>query len=297
MGPVQVRVAARAALAVRRKTGGPVRALLAIPTIGWVALFFAIPLVLMLVYSFATISLVTFDTTFGWTWSNYRQIFDHLYLDTLIRSVLLSVSATLGCLLLGFPLAYFISRQSLRRQRLLLVLVIVPFWTSFIVRTYAMENLLGPGGPVDHLARLLGAAHGLVLLYTPAAIGIGILYSYLPLMVLPIYVSLERIDTALLDAADDLGARPRRAFWRITVPLAAPGILVGCLIVGIPALGEYVIPEVLGGGKTLMLGNVISEQFLSVGNTPFGSAIAVVLMAVMAVALLGLRRARKLEDA
>jgi ABC-type spermidine/putrescine transport system permease subunit I len=274
----------------------PVRAILAVPTIGWVALFFAVPLVLVLVYSFATVSLVTFNTTFGWTWSNYRQIFDHLYLDTAIRSVLLSVSATAGCLLLGFPLAYFISRQPQRRQRLLLVLVIVPFWTSFIIRTYAMENLLGPGGPVDHLARLLGASHGLVLLYTPAAIGIGILYSYLPLMVLPIYVSLERIDAALLDAAGDLGAPPRRAFWRITVPLAAPGILVGCLIVGIPAMGEYVIPEVLGGGKTLMLGNVISEQFLSVGNTPFGSAIAVVLMVALAVALIGLRRARKLEE-
>jgi spermidine/putrescine transport system permease protein len=270
--------------------------ILALPTIGWVALFFAVPLVLVLVYSFASISLVTFNTTFGWTWSNYRQILDHLYLDTLIRSVVLSVSATAGCLLLGFPLAYFISRQPPRRQRLLLVLVIVPFWTSFIVRTYAMENLLGPGGPVDHLARLLGFSHGLVLLYTPAAIGIGILYSYLPLMVLPVYVSLERIDAALLDAAGDLGAAPRRAFWRVTVPLAAPGILVGCLIVGIPAMGEYVIPEVMGGGKTLMLGNVISEQFLSVGNWPFGSAIAVVLMAAMAVALSGLRRARKLEE-
>jgi ABC-type spermidine/putrescine transport system permease subunit I len=296
MGPVQVRVAAREAGAVKGQVGRSVRAILALPTIGWVALFFAVPLVLVLVYSFATVSLVTFTTTFVWTWSNYGQIFDHLYLDTLIRSVLLSVSATAGCLLLGFPLAYFISRQPPRRQRLLLVLVIVPFWTSFIVRTYAMENLLAPHGPVDHLARLLGASHGLVLLYTPAAIGIGILYSYLPLMVLPIYVSLERIDAALLDAAWDLGAPPRRAFWRITVPLAAPGILVGCLIVGIPAMGEYVIPEVLGGGKTLMLGNVISEQFLSVGNTPFGSAIAVVLMLAMAIALIGLRRARKLEE-
>jgi len=296
MGPVQVRVAARGAGAVKGKVGRSIRAILALPTIGWVALFFAVPLVMVLVYSFATISLVTFNTTFGWTWSNYRQIFDHLYLDTFIRSVLLSVSATAGCLLLGFPLAYFISRQTPRRQRLLLVLVIVPFWTSFIVRTYAMENLLGPGGPVDHLARLLGFSQGLVLLYTPAAIGIGILYSYLPLMVLPIYVSLERIDAALLDAAWDLGALPRRAFWRVTVPLAAPGILVGCLIVGIPAMGEYVIPEVLGGGKTLMLGNVISEQFLSIGNAPFGSAIAVVLMLAMAAALFGLRRARKLEE-
>jgi spermidine/putrescine transport system permease protein len=276
--------------------GRSVRTILAIPTIGWVALFFAIPLGIVLVYSFATISLVTFSTTFGWTWSNYSQVFQSLYLGTLIRSVLLSVSATAGCLLLGFPLAYFISRQPLRVQRLLLLLVIIPFWTSFIVRTYAIENLLGPGGPVDHLARLLGFSNGLVLLYTPAAIGIGILYTYLPLMVLPIYVSLERIDASVLDAAGDLGARPRRAFRRVTVPLAAPGILVGCVIVGIPALGEYVIPEVLGGGKTLMLGNVISYQFLATGDTPFGSAVAVVLMLAMAVALLGLRGARKVEE-
>jgi ABC-type spermidine/putrescine transport system permease subunit I len=273
-----------------------VRTILAIPTVGWVALFFAIPLGIVLVYSFATINLVTFSTTFGWTWSNYSQVFNSLYLGTLVRSVLLSLSATAGCLLLGFPLAYFISRQPLRAQRLLLLLVIIPFWTSFIVRTYAIENLLGPGGPVDHLATLLGFRNGLVLLYTPAAIGIGILYSYLPLMVLPIYVSLERIDASMLDAAGDLGARPRRAFRRVTVPLAAPGILVGCVIVGIPALGEYVIPEVLGGGKTLMLGNVISYQFLSTGDTPFGSAIAVVLMLAMAVALLGLRGARKVEE-
>ena len=294
MGPVQVRVASPGA--VRNVLGRAVQAILAIPTIGWVALFFAVPLGMIFVYSFATISLVTFNTSFGWTGSNYSQILDPLYLDTLIRSVLLSISATAGCLLLGFPLAYFISRQRPRTQRLLLVLVIVPFWTSFIVRTYAMENLLGPGGPVDHLARLLGFAHGLVFLNTPAGIGIGILYAYLPLMVLPIYVSLERIDAALLDAAWDLGARPRRAFWRVTLPLAAPGMLVGCVIVGIPAMGEYVIPEVMGGGKTLMLGNVISEQFLSVGNAPFGSAIAVVLMVAMALALFGLRRARKLEQ-
>jgi ABC-type spermidine/putrescine transport system permease subunit I len=273
-----------------------VRAILAVPTIGWVALFFAVPLGIVLVYSFATVNLITFNTTFGWTWSNYSQVFQSLYLDTLVRSVLLSLSATAGCLLLGFPLAYFISRQPLRAQRLLLLLVIIPFWTSFIVRTYAIENLLGPGGPVDHLATLLGFSNGLVLLYTPAAIGIGILYSYLPLMVLPIYVSLERIDASVLDAAGDLGARPHRAFWRVTVPLAAPGILVGCVIVGIPALGEYVIPEILGGGKTLMLGNVISYQFLSTGDTPFGSAIAVVLMLAMAVALLGLRGARHVEE-
>ena len=295
MGSVQVGVAREPAPARRLRAW--FRSLLALPTIAWVGLFFAVPLGLIVLYSFASVSLVTFDITFGWTWSNYSQIAQRLYLDTLTRSVLLSVTATAGCLLLGFPLAYFVSRQPPRMQRALLALIMIPFWTSFIVRTYAIENLLGPGGPLDHLARAVGYSHGLVLLYTPNAIAVGILYSYLPLMVLPIYVSLERIEPALIDAAADLGARPRRSFWRVTVPLAAPGILVGCVIVGIPAMGEYVIPEVLGGGKTLMLGNVLSAQFLSVGNDPFGSAIAVVLMVVMAIALLALPRARKLEAA
>jgi spermidine/putrescine transport system permease protein len=272
------------------------RGLLALPTVGWVVLFFAVPLGMVIVYSLATISLVTFNISFGWTLSNYRQIYDPLYFNTLVRSVELSVGATIGCLLLGFPLAYFISRQSTRWQRVLLVFVIVPFWTSFIVRTYAMVNLLQNNGPLNDALNGLGITHGaLNLLYTPRSIAIGIVYSYLPLMVLPIYVSLERIDPALLDAASDLGASGRRVFRRVVLPLARPGVVVGCIIVGIPAMGEYVIPEILGGGKTLMLGNVISDQYLSVGDIPFGSAIAVLLMAVMALVLLISRRFGALE--
>jgi len=257
-------------------------------------LFFLIPLGLVVVYSFATISLVTYNISFGWTLSNYRQIHDPLYFNTLTRSIFLSVSATLGCLLLGFPLAYFISRQPSRWQKLLLVLVIVPFWSSFIVRTYAIVNLIDNGGPLQHLLHTLHVLSGpLNILYTPKGIALGIVYSYLPLMVLPIYVSLERIDYNLVDAANDLGANPRRTFRRVTLPLAMPGVVVGCIIVGIPALGEYVIPEILGGGKTLMLGNVITDQFLSVGDYPFGSAIAVALMVVMAVALIVFRLAQR----
>jgi spermidine/putrescine transport system permease protein len=244
---------------------------------------------MVLVYSFASISLVTYNISFGWTLSNYRQIHDPLYFDTLTRSLFLSASTTLGCLLLGFPLAYYISRQPSRWQKLLLVLVIVPFWTSFIVRTYAIVNLIDNGGPLQHFLHALHVLSGpLNILYTPKGI-----YSYLPLMVLPIYVSLERIDYNLVDAANDLGANPRRTFRRVTLPLAMPGVVVGCIIVGIPALGEYVIPEILGGGKTLMLGNVITDQFLSVGDYPFGSAIAVALMVVMAVALIGFRLAQR----
>lgn len=278
---------------MKARVAASLRGLLALPTLAWVLLFFLVPLGLIVVYSFATISLVTYNISYGWTLSNYRQIYDPLYFDTLTRSIFLSVTATIGCLLLGFPLAYFISRQPARWQRLLLVLVIVPFWSSFIVRTYAMVNLIDNGGPLEDLLHTLLVWSGpLNILYQPKGIALGIIYSYLPLMVLPIYVSLERIDYALIDAAGDLGANQRRTFRRVTLPLAMPGVAVGCIIVGIPALGEYVIPEILGGGKTLMLGNVITDQFLSVGDYPFGSAIAVALMAVMAIALLLVRVVR-----
>jgi ABC-type spermidine/putrescine transport system permease subunit I len=272
------------------RVAASLRNLLALPTLVWMLLFFLVPLAMVLVYSFASISLVTYNIGFGWTLSNYRQIHDPLYFDTLTRSLFLSASTTLGCLLLGFPLAYYISRQPSRWQKLLLVAVIVPFWSSFIVRTYAVVNLIDNGGPLEDFLHTLHVWSGpLNILYTPRGIAVGIIYSYLPLMVLPIYVSLERIDYALIDAANDLGANPRRTFRRVTLPLAMPGVAVGCIIVGIPALGEYVIPEILGGGKTLMLGNVITDQFLAVGDIPFGSAIAVALMAVMALALLGVR--------
>ncbi|HEX2586882.1 MAG TPA: ABC transporter permease [Gaiellales bacterium] len=272
------------------------RGALALPTAAYVVAFFVVPLVVIVVYSFARVSLVTFDISFDWNLDNYRRIHDPLYFDTLTRSVVLSVGATVGCLLLGFPLAYFISRQPRHWQRVLLVFVIVPFWTSFIVRTYATVNLLEQHGPLADLLRALHVIHGpLTILYTPKAVAIGIIYSYLPLMVLPIYVALERIDDELLAAAADLGASPQRVFRRVTLPLALPGVAVGCVIVGIPAMGEYVIPEILGGGKTLMLGNVITDQFLSVGDIPFGSAIAVVLMALMAAVLLATRRFTRVE--
>jgi spermidine/putrescine transport system permease protein len=258
--------------------------------------FFVVPLGMVIVYSFATISLVTFDISFGWTLDNYHQISDSLYLHTLVRSVELSVSTTIGCLLLGFPLAFFISRQPPRWQRLMLVLVMVPFWTSFIVRTYAIVNLLQDNGPLNDALNGLGITHGsLDLLYTPQSIAIGIVYSYLPTMVLPIFVGLQRIENSVLEAAADLGAKPRRTFRRVTLPLALPGVVVGCLIVGIPAMGEYVIPEILGGGKTLMLGNVITSQFLDVGNLTFGSAIAVALIAAMSLVLLARKYIRPVE--
>jgi ABC-type spermidine/putrescine transport system permease subunit I len=260
---------------------------------------FVIPLGLILVYSFGTEDLISFNVYFGWTTANYTAFASSLYVDTLVRSVALSLGTTLVCAVLGLSLAYFISRQSPRMQRLILAAVIVPFWTSFIVRTYSWVDLLQNLGPIDSLAHTLGLiaprSH-IDLLYTPTAIGIGIVYSYLPLMILPIYVSLERIDPAIYDAGADLGATPWRQFRRIVLPLAMPGLIAGSIIVGVPAMGEYVVPEILGGGKTLMVGNIMANQFQETGNYPFGSALAVTLMALLLVFLLVLRRVQPLES-
>jgi spermidine/putrescine transport system permease protein len=269
------------------------RHLLVLPTGAITLGFFIAPLILILVYSFASENLVSFNINFGWTTANYTAFGSSLYLDTLVRSVTLSVGTTVVCALLGLTLAYYISRQRPRVQRLLLAAVIIPFWTSFIVRIYSWVDILQNDGPLDRVAHALGivgARSHINLLYTPASIGIGIVYSYLPLMILPIYVSLERIDPAIYDAGADLGATPWRQFRRLVLPLAKPGLIAGSIIVGVPAIGEYVIPEILGGGKTLMVGNVIADQFQDTGNYPFGSALAVTLMVLLMVVLFVLRR-------
>jgi spermidine/putrescine transport system permease protein len=199
------------------------------------------------------------------------------------------------CLLVGFPVALTIAQAPGRWQLLLLLAVMVPFWTSFIVRTYGIFNLIGDSGPLSNLLSSLGLIDkgGLRLLFTPVGVGIGIVYSYLPLMILPLYVALERIDRSVIDAANDLGATPTRILRRVILPLAKPGIAAGCILVGIPATGEYVIPQILGGGKTLMVGNVVSDQFLSAGDYPFGSALAMVLTAIVLVVLAILRRGER----
>jgi ABC-type spermidine/putrescine transport system permease subunit I len=253
---------------------------LVLPAFGWTAVFFLAPLILLIAYSFGRIDIITFTVSWGWTTHSYTQIFQSLYLSAIGRSLLLSLGATLACLIAGFPVAYYISLQRGPRQLFLLVAIIVPFWTSFLVRTYAMTNLL------DY--SWLGGGRALD---TPFAVGLGIFYTYLPLMILPLYVALERIDPALRESAADLGARPVRRLRRVIIPLAMPGIIAGCILVGVPSTGEYVIPSILGGGKVLMFGNIVADQFQSTGNYPFGSALAVSLMAVLTIVVLVVRRA------
>jgi spermidine/putrescine transport system permease protein len=263
---------------------------LLLPSGLWTLLFFLGPMVLLVVYSLGSIDLLTFQVSFGWTVGNYTEVFSDLYVTTVGRSLLLSVGATLGCLAVGFPLAYAISRQRGRWQTFLLVAVMIPFWTSFVVRTYGLVNLLDDHGPVADILGWIGLVDGIRVLYTPWGIAIGMVYTYLPLMVLPLFVALERIDPALLSAARDLGSPPHRVFRRVILPLAAPGIVAGCVLVGVPATGEYVVPAILGGGKTLMYGNVVASQFEGLGNYPFGSALAVTLTALVTVIVFVARR-------
>jgi len=267
------------------------RAALAIPALGWTAVFFLAPLAILVVYSFGTIDVLNLQVDLDWTTENYRRIADPLYLETVARSLLIAGVTTFTCLVIGFPVAYFISRRSGVLRIVLLLAVMVPFWTSFVVRTYAWVNLLANGGPVNDALDTLGFGAGaLDVLYTPTAVGIGMVYSYLPLMILPLFVALERVDPSVEQAAADLGASGFSVFRRVTVPLAVPGIVAGCILVGVPAAGEYVIPAILGGEKTLMYGNVVAAQFLEVGDYPFGAALAVSLMILLTVVLIALRR-------
>jgi spermidine/putrescine transport system permease protein len=271
---------------------------LALPGLLWTLAFFLIPLGVMVVYSFGQIDIITFKTTFGWTLDNYRRLDNSIYLHTILRSLEMSFGATLGCLVVGYPVAYTIARQRGRVQTLLLLGIMVPFWTSFVVRTYAWVNLLSADGLVTKVLRATGLeSSSSQLIYTPTAVVIGIVYSYLPLMVLPLYVALERIDPQLKQAASDLGATGLGVFRRVVFPLSMPGVIAGCILVGVPATGEYVIPAILGGDRTLMYGNVVASQFLLVGDYPFGSALAVSLMCLVTVFLIVARsRLARAED-
>lgn len=239
--------------------------------------FFLLPMVVILTYSLLT------RGTYGglglpWTLENYQRLADPLYLTIFLRSFLLAGVVTVLCIPLAFPLALFISRSG-RRKLLWLNLVMLPFFTSLLVRTYAWMFLLRDTGLVNAILLKLGIITSpLPLLYNDGAVLLGLVYSYLPFMVLPVYATLERVDPALLEAAADLGERPWGAIRRVLLPLTRPGILAGSVLVFIPSLGSYLTPDLLGGGKSILVGNVIQNQFTSARDWPFGASIAICLM-------------------
>src|ERR1035437_1131700 len=254
-----------------------------LPAWFWMALLFAAPFAIVLAYSFLTRVYVGVGPP--WTAESYRRLFDPLYLAILWRSFAMALAATALCLLLAFPAALFISRAA-RHKNLYLQLVMLPFWTSFLVRTYAWIFLLRDTGLFNTALQALGITHGpLPLLYNDGAVLLGLVYGYLPFMVLPIYATLDRLDPALVEAAAALGARPLATVWRIVVPLSRPGIVGGSVLVFIPCLGAYLTPDLLGGGRTVMVGNLVQNQFTTARDWPFGAAVSIALMALVALVL------------
>lgn len=240
-----------------------------------IALFFA-PLLIVLAYSLLT------RGPYGgvmepWTVESYQRVFDRLYAEIVARSIWIAAISTVLCLVLGFPLALYIARA--KHKMLLLNLVMLPFWTSFLIRTYAWMFLLRDTGLINSVLLALHLIRQpLPLLFNAGAVTLGLVYGYLPFMVLPLYATLEKLDPSLLDAAADLGANPWVAVWRVVVPLAKPGMIAGCALVFIPCLGAYLTPDLMGGGKTVMVGNLVQNQFTSARDWPFGAAVSLLLM-------------------
>ncbi len=265
------------------------RRLFLAPSAVTMLVLFVAPMAILLAYGFLTRGAYG-GTGLPWTLENWARLPDPLYIGIVMRSFVVAAMSTLLCLALGFPLALFIARSG-RRKSLYLALVILPFWTSFLVRTYAWMFLLRDTGLVNTVLLATGVIEEpLPLLYNYGAVILGLVYGYLPFMVLPLYATLERLDKCLLEAAADLGATPWQALWRVLVPSSMPGIRAGSILVFIPCLGAYLTPDLLGGGKTILVGNLIQNQFTTARDWPFGAAVTLALMAVVMLLLMAMTR-------
>jgi putrescine transport system permease protein len=276
----------------------------------WLLLFFLTPFLMILKISFAEplIAQPPFTALLEWgeqgfagiraTFENYLFLFaDGYYGIIYLASLKMAAIGTLLCLLLGYPMAYFIVRQPPRRRQILLLAVILPFWISFLLRVYAWIGLLGNRGAINELLLRMGIIDApLTLLYNDFAVYLGIVYSYLPFMILPLYANLERLNLDLLDAASDLGARRWQAFVDVTLPLSMPGIVGGCLLVFIPAVGEFTIPALLGGADTLMIGRVLWDEFFINRDWPVASAVSIVLLSLLLVPILWFQHVQNREQ-
>lgn len=261
------------------------------PAALWLLIFFLIPLLMVLLVSFGERGDAG-QVVYSWTLKNYVRFFGkvgerYLYIRIFARSLGIALINTLLCLMMGYPLAYFIARQPTRRRNALLLLVMIPFWTNFLVRTYAWMVILRDTGVINNLFLTLGLiTQPLPLLYNQGAVILGLFYGYLPFMILPLYASIEKLDFSLVEAAQDLGANALRTFLRVVLPLTTPGIVAGSIIVFIPSIGAYVTPDLMGGAKVTMVGNLLQQQFLKVRDWPFGSAAGFILMLTVLAATL-----------
>ena len=253
----------------------------------WLIVFFVLPLIIVLVYSFLTPDSV-YQVRGPFTLNNYVRLTQSSYTLTIWRSIQTAAISTLACLLIGYPLAFYIATRSKASRNFFLLLVVIPFWTNFLVRTYAWLFILNDNGLFNSL--IVNYLHltdtSVQLINTPFAVVVGLVYGYLPFMVLPIYTNVEKFNFRLVEAVYDLGGNDWQAFWRVIFPITLPGIVAGCILVFVPALGAFVTPDLLGGAKALMLGSQINDAVKTTTGKPFGSALSIALMALVSVALL-----------
>jgi spermidine/putrescine transport system permease protein len=248
---------------------------LVLPSLTYQIVFFLGALAILVAFSFATQTGFN-EITYGFSLANYKQVLDATYISIFVRTLVMAGLGTVLTVAVGYPIAYWMARYLGHYKMLALLLIIVPFWTSFLIRTYALKIILDSNG---YLATNLH----IDVMYSATAVAIGLVYNYLPLFILPVFASLERMDWTLIEAANDLSAKPMSAFRQITLPLTLPGLVTGTLLVFIPMTGEYIIPAILSGGKYEFVGNVIGDTFNTAQNPPFGSALALSLMLALSV--------------
>jgi len=268
-----------------RRRRGQTR-LLVVPAALWMIVFFILPLLVVVIYSFLTPS-QRFQAVLPVTIGNYTQVADDTYISVLVRSVVTALTTTAICALIGYPMAFFVATRPPAVRNFFMLLIVIPFWTNFVVRTYSIAFLLNDNGLINSVITeyLKITDTPIKMMYTPFAVYVGLVYGYLPFMILPMYTSIEKFNFRLMEAAADLGANDLRAVWRVLLPSTLPGIAAGCVLVFIPALGAYITPDMLGGAKFLMIGNQINIFVQSTTGKPFGSALSIVMMAIVVVAL------------
>ena len=252
----------------------------AYPYVVWSAIFIVIPLLLIVFFSFTS----KVDGRFVFSFENFQRLFEPIYFTVFIRSIWLAVLSTVSCLILGYPIAYIISKLPIKRRNMLILLFILPMWMNFLLRTYAWMAILGRDGLINTLLGYIGIGP-IKMLYTDGAILLGMVYNFLPFMVIPIYTVLIKIDKNLVNAAYDLGANKAQAFRKIILPLSIPGIISGITMVFMPAVSNFVIPSLLGGGKYMLVGNLIEQQFTTIDNWNFGSALSIFMMILILISM------------
>ena len=266
------------------------KSLLSTPYILWTLLFTVIPLIIIFVFSISSSNQIG-KISFNFTIDKYKQFFEPIYIDVFFRSVKLSLYSTIVCLIVGYPVAYIIANKGLRIRNFLIIFILLPQWTNFLLRTYAWMSILKDNGPINSFLLRTGIINEpLTLLYTDGAVLMGMVYNFLPYMILPIYTVILKIDKNYIEAARDLGANTVTTFRKIIFPLSMPGVVSGVIMVFMPAISTFVISDLLGGGHSMLMGNIIQNHFLAARNWQFGSAISMILILIILISMLLLNK-------